>query len=131
MRLFASIAAVAVFAASPAFAASPSLTGNWSGDMRQIDKSQEKTYPMVLGFSGKKVTTSYPSLKCGGTLSKIAESKGVYTIYKETIKNDEGGACIDGLVIVQPDNGKLILGWFAAYEGEPTLASAILQKEAK
>ena len=71
------------------------------------------------------------SLKCAGTLTKVAESKGVYAIYKETIKNDAGGACIDGLVIVQPDNEKLILGWFAAFEGEPTLASAILEKEAK
>ena len=102
MRLFASIAVVAVFAAAPALAGSPGPSGMWSGQMRQIDKLQEKTYPMELTFAGKKATTSYPSLKCGGALTKIAEVKGVYTIYKETIKNDEGGACIDGLVIVQP-----------------------------
>jgi hypothetical protein len=131
MRLFASIAAVAVLAASPAFAGSPGPSGTWSGQMRQIDKLQEKTYPMELTFAGKKATTSYPSLKCVGALSKIAEVKGVYTIYKETIKNDEGGACIDGLVIVQQDADKLILGWFAAFEGEPTLASAVLARAGK
>ena len=99
--------------------------------MRQIDKLEEKTYPMELTFAGKKATTSYPSLKCAGALSKVAEVKGLYTIYKETIKNDEGGACIDGLVIVQQDAEKLILGWFAAFEGEPTLASAVLARAGK
>ena len=131
MRLFASVVFLAVVAASPAFAGSAGISGNWSGDMRQIDPSEEKSYPMTLTLSGKKGKTSYPTLKCGGTLTRVAEVTGGYTIYKETVANEPGGGCIDGVVIVQPDAGKLVLGWFAGFEGEPSLASAVLSKEAK
>ena len=131
MRLFASFAFVAIVVASPAFAGAPSVAGNWSGQMRQIDPSKETSYPMTLTLSGKKGTTSYPTLKCGGTLARVAEAKGGYTIYKETVTNESGGGCIDGVLIVQPDAGNLILGWFAGFEGEPSLASAVLAKAAK
>lgn len=131
MRLFASIAFVAIVASSPAFAGAAGISGTWSGQMRQIDPSKETTYPMTLTLAGKKGTTSYPTLKCGGTLARVAEAKGGYTIYKETVTNESGAGCIDGVLIVQQDAGKLILGWFAGFQGEPSLASAVLSKEVK
>ena len=131
MRSLASIVLVAVVAVSPAFASGASISGIWSGTMRQVDPSEEKSYPMTLTLSGKKGATSYPSLKCGGKLARVAEAAGGYTIYKETITNEPGGSCIDGVVILQSDADKLILGWFTGFEGEPSLASAVLSREAK
>jgi hypothetical protein len=136
MNVFASISlavgvAVAVAASSPAMAGGSAVAGSWSGEMRQIDPDGESKYPMTLVLQGTKGTSSYPTLKCGGTWSRIGETKDGYVIYKEKVANDDGGSCIDGVVIVRVDAGKLILGWFAAFEGTPSLASAVLEKEAK
>ena len=125
----AGVIAIAVLA--PAHAGSVAVAGNWSGEMRQIDTENESKYPMTLSLQGNKGTSSYPTLKCGGTWSRISETKDGYAIYKEKIINEPGGTCIDGIAIVQPYAGKLMLGWFASFEGAPTLASAVLAKEAQ
>lgn len=133
MRSFAllSLAAVA-FGAVPAHAAgAASVLGQWSGEMRQIDVDRESRYPMTVTIKGKTGTTSYPSLKCAGSLTKIGETKGGYVLYQETIKNEPGGTCIDGVVMVTTDAGKLVLGWYAAFEGQPSLASAVLVNDPK
>ena len=132
MRSFAllSLAAVA-FGTLPAHAAgAASVLGQWSGEMRQVDVERETRYPMTLAIKGKTGTTSYPTLKCAGTLSKIGETKGGYVLYQETVKNDPGETCIDGVVMVTTDAGKLVLGWYAAFEGQPSMASAVLSKDA-
>lgn len=133
MRSFALLSAVAFAAcASVADAGSAPVNGSaWIGEMRQVDVASETHYPMTLAFNGKQVVTTYPQLKCVGTLTKIGETKNGYVLYQETIDNGPGGTCIDGIVVVTVDGGKLILGWYAAYQGSPALASAVLSPQAK
>lgn len=130
MRLFASLAAV-VLSTTSALAGGASVSGNWSGEMRQIDPTQESSYPMTLTITGAKGKSSYPTLNCAGTWTRIGETKEGYAIFKETAVNEPNASCIDGVVIVYPDAGKLVLGWFASFEGTPSLASAVLAKDAK
>lgn len=132
MRSFALFSLAGLLASAAVAQAGPvSVTGSWSGEMRQVDVSRETHYPMTLVLNGKTGTSSYPQLKCGGTLTKIGETKSGYVIYQETIENEPGATCIDGIVLVTADSGKLILGWYAAFEGSPSLASAVLNREAR
>jgi hypothetical protein len=124
-------AAALIVSATGANAGSPSVTGSWTGDMRQVDVSSESHYPMTLTLNGKTGTSSYPQLNCAGTLTKVGQTESGYVLYQETIKNEPGATCIDGLVMVTVDGGKLILGWYAAYQGSPSLASAVLSPAAK
>jgi hypothetical protein len=133
MRLFAcfSFAALAAGSSSVLAGDAPaSINGAWTGEMRQVDADRETRYPLMLSLKGAKGTTTYPTLKCGGTLSRVGTTKSGYVIFQETVKNDPGGSCIDGIVMVTTDAGKLVLGWYAAFEGAPSLASAVLNKDA-
>jgi len=132
MRLSVSILVAAGFAiagSGAAQAGGASLAGSWAGEMRQVDPDRESRYPVTLVLKGKSGTTAYPTLKCSGKLTRIAETKSGYAIYQETVTNDPGGSCIDGLVTVTTDAGKIVLGWFAEFEGTPSLASAVLERE--
>jgi hypothetical protein len=133
MRSFAYLSLAFVVAGSvtaQAGDAPASVNGGWTGEMRQVDVDRESRYPMMLSLKGAKGTTAYPTLKCAGTLSRIGTTKSGYVIYQETIKNEEGGSCIDGIVLVTTDAGKLVLGWYAAFQGAPSLASAVLNRDA-
>ena len=104
--------------------------------MRQIEVNGEMDFPISVTFSGGKATSKYESLSCGGEWTRIGGTSPDYVIYKETITygsvNDpDTGSCIDGVVIVSRRNGKLVLGWFANFEGEPILAAAELAKAAQ
>ena len=103
------------------------INGSWSGEMRQIEVNAEAKYPMTLTLAGSGGTTNYPTLNCSGSWTKIATRSG-YAIYEEKVTNTKGATCIDGMVMVKLDSGKLILGWFAAYAGAPSLAAASLEK---
>jgi hypothetical protein len=130
MRLSMCVAGV-LMSVAPALAGGSDVSGNWSGEMRQIDPAVETRYPMILRLDGETGASLYPTLNCGGAWARIGETKDGYTIYKETVVNEQGAHCIDGYAIVHPDDGKLVLGWFAAFEGAPSLASAVLEKGAK
>ena len=131
MRSFAWFSFAVVLAGSLTAQAggAASLAGSWAGEMRQIDPDKETRYPMTLVLKGKTGATSYPTLKCNGALTKVAELKNGLAVYQEKVTNDEGGSCIDGVVTVTTYAGKIVLGWFAAFEGEPSLASATLSRE--
>lgn len=134
MRSFAYLSLAALIAGSQSAQAGEvavSVNGAWSGEMRQIDEDRETRYPMLLTLNGAKGATTYPTLKCGGTLARLGTSKSGYVIFQETVKNDPGGNCIDGVVMVSTDAGKLLLGWYGTFEGAPSLASAVLDKDAK
>jgi hypothetical protein len=107
-----------------------SVNGGWTGEMRQVDADRESRYPMMLSLNGAKGTTAYPTLKCAGTLSRVGTTKSGYVIYQETVKNEAGGSCIDGVILVTTDAGKLVLGWYASFQGAPSLASAVLDRDA-
>ena len=131
MRTLALIAAASVLVCAPAFAGGPSISGKWGGEMRQIDPERESKYPIMLSLSGAKGATTYPTLKCSGAWARVGETKDGYVIYKETVTSEPGAACVDGVFTVRADAGKLIVGWFGASEGAPSLASAVLTREAK
>jgi hypothetical protein len=107
--------------------------GAWHGSMRQTNSSGGESYPMTLVLSETGGTTDYPKLRCGGELERLGTASGGYVVYKETITRGafdkrKGNGCIDGVVIVHIDGNALVLGWFAAFDGEPTLASARLTR---
>ena len=119
------ISVLALCSVAVAGAVSPRVNGAWAGEMRQIEVSAETSYPMTLRVFGKTAVSDYPTLNCSGKWTKIAD-KGGYSIYEEKVTNRKDATCIDGIVMVKLDRGHMILGWFAAYAGAPTLAAATL-----
>lgn len=108
----------------------------WAGQMRQVDVTAEKSYPMTLTFKGGKGYSEYPTLKCGGVWRRIGTLKKQYEIYEEQITHgseikDGTGGCINGVVTLAVKGDKAVLGWFASVDGEPSLASAVLSQAAK
>ncbi len=97
----------------------------WAGEMRQIEANAETTYPMTLTLYRNSVTADYPTLKCTGAWTKVAEANG-YLMYTETVTNEEGANCIDGIVWLKVDEGKVVLGWFGADAEGPIVAIATL-----
>lgn len=128
LRVAFGLAVVALSA--PAFAGGAGVTGSWAGEMRQIEVGAETTYPMTLTLAGKTGTATYRTLNCSGSWRRVARRSG-YAIYEERAKNQKGATCIDGIVTVKVARGKLILGWVAAVDGEPIVATAALEKAAK
>lgn len=131
MRALASFAVGLIVVCAPAFAGGANISGQWSGEMRQIDPGHESKYPMTLSLAGAKGATTYPTLNCSGAWTRVAETKDGYAIYRETVMNEPSAGCIDGIFTVRADAGKLIIGWFGVFEGTPSLASAVLAREAK
>ena len=109
------------------------VDGTWYGAMRQVDVKGETTYPMTVVLNGDHGSTDYPKLNCGGELERLTSAAGGYVIYKETITRGafEAGkpeGCIDGIVTLHADRDEILLGWFAAFDGEPMLASGRLSR---
>lgn len=120
-----SLAGVAVAGSAP-----PSLSGSWAGEMRQIEANAEVSYPMTLTFSDTGATVNYPTLNCSGKWTRVAEEMG-YVVYTETVTNKDGATCVDGIVTVKVDQGKVVLGWFGAFDGAPIVSTAALSKSSK
>jgi hypothetical protein len=129
MRMFLAALVAYTVSGGAAVAAPAGLTGSWAGEMRQVETNAEATYPMTLSFAGQNAASNYPTLNCSGTWTKVAEKNG-YVIYAETVTNKKGATCIDGMVTVTIDQGKVVLGWFAAFGGEPSMATAVLSRAA-
>ena len=130
-RAFA-LAAVASLASVSMLAADDSINGAWAGKMFQSDSSGEIDYKMVLQIEEEGGETLYPDLDCGGVLLRVAEVNG-YTIFSETITTgrvdaDSGEGCIDGLLIVQPHGGELLVEWAGNYDGLAYVAHATLAR---
>ena len=130
MRMLLTVAVALTISGGAAVAGPAGLTGSWAGEMRQVEANAETTYPMTLSFGARTVTSDYPTLNCSGTWTKVAEKDG-YVIYAETVTNGKGATCIDGMVMVTIDQGKIVLGWFAAFGGAQSMATAVLSKAAK
>lgn len=129
MRALA-VAVVALSASGAAVAGAPGFSGVWGGEMRQIEVDTEATYPMRLTFAGKGAVADYPTLNCSGIWTKVAEKNG-YVIYAEEAANRGNATCVDGMVFVTIDKGKVFIGWFAAFDGAPTVSTAVLSKASK
>ncbi len=85
---------------------------------------------MVLTIAAKSATTDYPDLGCSGKLTRLGSGAG-YVFYSETITTGRYDAvkksgCIDGTVTVSKQNGRLLLGWFGAFQEQAVQATATL-----
>jgi len=117
-------------AAAPAAAApsGPTFVGVWSGSVTQVGRSTG--YTMVLTIEARTATTDYPDLGCSGRLTRLGSGAG-YVFYSETITSGrydsaKKSGCIDGTLTVSKQNGRLLLGWFGAFQEQPVQATATL-----
>src|SRR5262245_9542208 len=88
------IAAGVAVAVALAFAAPLRADEVWTGRVKQNSGSTDYTVVMRLSDDGGE--TEYPELKCGGKLTRVAESGG-YSFYLEKITT-AGTGCIDGAI---------------------------------
>ena len=60
----------------------PNITGNWSGQLTQVDN--QAPYKFELAVSAKGVETKHPDLDCTGKLTRVASSKS-YVFFIEIV----------------------------------------------
>jgi hypothetical protein len=107
----------------------PALLGTWTGMVAQNKGSTGYTVVMTVSANGAE--TEYPELKCGGKLTRVGAANG-YIFFTETITHggkNSGGGCIDGTITAAPAAGKLVCGWFGAYNGETFVAGETLARK--
>lgn len=133
MRLFALSASLLLCLAGIAHAHE---RHKWVGEMHQTGQNNEHSYPMSIVVHGARGVTEYPTLACGGVLTRVGRVKGGYSVYHERITHgrltaDKPEGCVDGVLIVAQKKGQFTVGWFGAFEDGPMMASAVLEREAK
>lgn len=111
--------------------ASP-LFGTWTGNAIQVGRAGG--YPLTITISAKSAETDYPSLNCGGTLTKVG-TKGDDSFFVETITR--GGfdpasskGCLSGTVTLVKAGDQMIWGWIGTFGGKPVVAYSTLSKQA-
>jgi len=125
-RRFAA-SAFAVLLACPA-AAQTAPVGQWAGTV--VQNIGSSGYSVILTITATGASTEYPELSCGGKLTP-AGLAGEYLFFSETItrgQTDQGGRCIDGMIIIAPAEDKLAWGWFGSYGGKAYVASSVLSR---
>jgi hypothetical protein len=104
------------------------MFGQWRGV--GLQNNPDETWPIELTLeSDGSGTISYPSLSCGGELSR-ERTRGGVTFYREHITRGVG-RCVDGgLAGVYPHGGRLMWFWTAEDTEFPDMtASAVLERE--
>ena len=105
-----------------AFAESPKITGAWTGAVHQ--NSGASNYTVIMTITSTGAETDYLELKCGGSLKRVAATKG-YVFFTETITRggkSSGGSCIDGTVTVIATGANLSWGWVGSDAGQVLVA---------
>lgn len=97
----------------------------WTGQVKQ--NSGATDYTLVMRLSGDTGETDYPELKCGGKLTRVAQS-GAYSFYLETITTT-GTGCIDGAITLVTSNDTMTWGWVGAYQGRTYVAWSTLTRK--
>jgi len=98
----------------------------WTGQVKQ--NSGATDYTAVMRLSGDGGETDYPELKCGGILTRVAQS-GAYSFYLEKITN--GTNCIDGAITLVGSNDSMTWGWVGAYNGKTYVAWSTLTRKSE
>ena len=107
------IAAGLAIAIALAFAAPVWADEIWTGLVKQNSGASDYTVVMRLSDDGGE--TDYPELKCGGKLTRVAQS-GAYSFYLEKITTT-GTGCIDGAITLVFSHDTITWGWVGAYKG--------------
>ena len=107
------------------FAAPAQADEVWTGLVKQ--NSGASDYTVVMRLSGNGGETDYPELKCGGRLTRVAQS-GAYSFYLERITT-AGSGCIDGAITLVSSNDTMTWGWVGAYKGRIYVAWSSLTRK--
>jgi hypothetical protein len=124
-RLFGA-AALAILACSAHAQTAP--VGQWTGSV--VQNIGSSGYSVIMTITATGASTEYPELSCGGKLTP-AGLAGEYLFFSEAITRgriDQGGRCIDGMIIIALAEGKLAWGWFGSYKGKAYVASSVLSR---
>jgi hypothetical protein len=97
----------------------------WTGRVKQNSGATDYTVVMRLSDDGGE--TEYPELKCGGKLTRVAQS-GAYSFYLEKITSG-GTGCIDGAITLVFSRDTMTWGWVGAYKGETYVAWSSLTRK--
>ena len=104
----------------------PSLNGTWRGTGHQTPAAASGSdYPVVMTISAGGGSIDYPSLNCGGSLTRLSGG-GTSAQFRENITY---GRCIDGGTIsVNLVNGRLAWTWTGASQGKQYTVIAVLER---
>jgi hypothetical protein len=97
----------------------------WTGRVKQNSRSSD--YTVVMRLSGDGGETEYPELKCGGKLTRVAQS-GDYSFYLEKITT-AGIGCIDGAITLVSSRDAITWGWVGTSKGETYVAWSSLTRK--
>ncbi len=113
------------FAIAFAFVAPVRADEIWTGVVKQNSGATDYTVVMRLSDDGGEA--QYPELKCGGTLTRVAQS-GAYSFYLEKITT-AGTSCIDGAITLVFSRDTMTWGWVGAYKGQTYVAWSSLTRK--
>jgi hypothetical protein len=104
----------------------PSLVGTWQGVGHQTPAGKTGSdYPVVMNIGGNGGSIDYPSLKCGGSLTRLSGS-ATSAQYREHITY---GNCLDGgTVSVNLFQGRLSWTWTGQQGGINYNVIAVLER---
>ena len=99
----------------------------WTGRVKQNSGATDYTVVMRLSDDGGE--TDYPELKCGGKLTRVAQS-GAYSFYLEKITSGgDNTGCIDGAITLVFSRDAMTWGWVGAYKGRTYVAWSSLTRK--
>jgi hypothetical protein len=117
-----------IFQNRPCTVSVPTLEGTWRGSGHQSPAgSGGADYPIVMTITNNGGSIDYPSLGCGGSLSRLSGGAGSAQ-YQEHIThgNDK---CVDGgSISVNLVNGRLSWTWVGQQSGQRYTVIAVLER---
>jgi len=103
----------------------PSLAGTWTGSGHQSPAGQTSDYPIVMTIGEDGGSIQYPSLSCGGSLTRLS-SDSTSAQYRETITY---GQCINGgTITARLFQGRLSWSWTGQAGGTQYNVIAVLAR---
>jgi hypothetical protein len=100
-----------------------SLKGTWRGSGHSVVQGTD--YPIVMTINGTEGEIDYPTLHCGGTLTRIS-GDGTSAQYREHITY---GDCIDGgNISVNLVRGRMAWTWSGQDSGKQYTVIAVLER---
>ncbi len=114
-----------IFQNRPCTVSVPSLTGTWTGSGHQSPAGKTSDYPIIMMISDDGGSIQYPSLSCGGSLTRLS-GDSTSAQYRETITY---GQCINGgTITVRLFQGRLSWTWVGQAGGTQYNVIAVLAR---
>lgn len=105
------------------------MAGTWEGTGVQSPAIDTSSWPMRIVLDpGGDGSVTYPSLNCGGPLTRVGAARGG-VVYREVITHGAETCISGGTVTLVPANGKLFWYWTGENSDDPEVnASAVLTR---